>query len=219
MRLVVGQYGAQMRLTENQHAVKELSAQGADEAFAGRVHARRLDSGAHDFGPGGLDDGVRGSPEVRSGVEEQELNVLEPLAEAECDLGATMLNDPDELLGGDPWARAHGLAERCGLDATAIWDWGVVERVTSGLRCTRINLQPLGLQVRRSRTAEPPCEQSCTRANYASGRWRSSRVPRIAGDATACLPLSTARRWAMRCARRGAAFDLLWRGWPPGVTA
>jgi streptomycin 6-kinase len=66
------------------------------------------------------------------------------LAEAECDLGVMMRNDPIELLDGEPWARAHWLAERCGLDATAIWEWGVVERVTSGLRCTRINLQPLG---------------------------------------------------------------------------
>jgi streptomycin 6-kinase len=66
------------------------------------------------------------------------------LAEAECDLGVMMRNDPTELLDGDPWARAHWLAERCGLDATAIWEWGVLERVTSGLRCTRINLQPLG---------------------------------------------------------------------------
>jgi len=66
------------------------------------------------------------------------------LAEAECDLGVMMRNDPIELLDGGPWARAHWLAERCGLDATAIWEWGVVERVTSGLRCTRINLQPLG---------------------------------------------------------------------------
>ena len=49
-----------------------------------------------------------------------------------------------ELLDGDPWARAPWLAERCGLDAAAIWEWGVVERVTSGLRCTQINLQPLG---------------------------------------------------------------------------
>jgi streptomycin 6-kinase len=66
------------------------------------------------------------------------------LAEAECDLGVMMRNDPIELLDGDPWARAHWLAERCGLDAAAIWEWGVVERVTSGLRCTRISLQPLG---------------------------------------------------------------------------
>ena len=66
------------------------------------------------------------------------------LAEAECDLGVMMRNDPVELLDGDPWARAHWLAKRCGLDASAIWEWGVVERVTSGLRCTRLNLQPLG---------------------------------------------------------------------------
>ncbi len=69
------------------------------------------------------------------------------LAEAECDLGVMMRNDPMELLDGDPWARARWLAERCGLDATAIWEWGVVERVASGLRCTRIDLQPLGLQM------------------------------------------------------------------------
>jgi streptomycin 6-kinase len=69
------------------------------------------------------------------------------LAEAECDLGALMRNDPMELLDGDPWARAYWLANRCGLDATAIWEWGVVERVTSGLRCTQIDLQPLGRQM------------------------------------------------------------------------
>jgi streptomycin 6-kinase len=69
------------------------------------------------------------------------------LAEAECDLGVMMRNDPMELLEGDPWGRARWLAERCGLDATAIWEWGVVERVASGLRCTRIDLQPLGRQM------------------------------------------------------------------------
>jgi streptomycin 6-kinase len=69
------------------------------------------------------------------------------LAEAECEVGVMMRNDPVELLDGDPWARAHWLAERCGLDATAIWEWGVVERVTSGLHCTRIDLQPLGRQM------------------------------------------------------------------------
>jgi streptomycin 6-kinase len=69
------------------------------------------------------------------------------LAEAEYDLGVIMRNDPMELLDEDPWARAHWLAERCGLDATAIWEWGVVERVTSGLRCTQIDLQPLGRQM------------------------------------------------------------------------
>ena len=46
-----------------------------------------------------------------------------------------------------PWARVRWLAQRCGLDATAIWEWGVLERVTSGLWCTRIDLQPLGRQM------------------------------------------------------------------------
>jgi streptomycin 6-kinase len=69
------------------------------------------------------------------------------LAEPECDLGVMMRNDPMELLDGDPWARARWLAQRCGLDATAIWEWGVVERVASGLWCTRIGLQPLGRQM------------------------------------------------------------------------
>ena len=39
-------------------AVEELAAQGADEAFAGRVHARSLDGGAQDPGTGGLEHGV-----------------------------------------------------------------------------------------------------------------------------------------------------------------
>ena len=46
---------AQVRLPEDQHAVEELSAQGADEAFAGRVLARSLDGGAQDSGAGGLE--------------------------------------------------------------------------------------------------------------------------------------------------------------------
>ncbi len=59
VHLVFGQYGAQVGLTENQHTVEELSAQGADEALADRVHARRLDSGAQDPGADGLEDGVK----------------------------------------------------------------------------------------------------------------------------------------------------------------
>jgi hypothetical protein len=107
------------------------------------------------------------------------------LAEVECDLGVMMRNDPVELLDGDPWARAHWLAERCGLDAAAIWEWGVVERVASGLRCTRINLQPLGRTCSWPRTASPPCEQSCTPASTMcrmqqspeTSRRRTSEVP------------------------------------------
>ena len=64
------------------------------------------------------------------------------LAEAEYDLGVVMREDPVELRHGDPGERARWLARRCGLDATAIWEWGVVERVSTGLLCTGIGLQP-----------------------------------------------------------------------------
>jgi hypothetical protein len=60
------------------------------------------------------------------------------LAEAEYDLGVLMRGDPVELLQGDPMERARWLARRSGLDATAIWEWGAVERVSSGLLCTKL---------------------------------------------------------------------------------
>ncbi len=66
------------------------------------------------------------------------------LAEAEYDLGVIMREDPDELLSADPQERARWLAARTGLDEQAIWDWGVVERVSTGLLCTEIDLQPVG---------------------------------------------------------------------------
>ena len=69
------------------------------------------------------------------------------LAEAEYDLGIVMREDPVELLRGDPRERARWLARRCGLDATAIWEWGVVERVSTGLLCTKIDLQPVGREM------------------------------------------------------------------------
>lgn len=69
------------------------------------------------------------------------------LAEAEYDLGVVMREDPVELRHGDPAERARWLARRCGLDATAIWEWGVVERVSTGLIATRIGLQPLGREM------------------------------------------------------------------------
>jgi streptomycin 6-kinase len=66
------------------------------------------------------------------------------LAEAEYDLGIIMREDPLELLHGDAHQRARWLAARTGLDATAIWEWGVVERVSTGLLGTKIDLQPVG---------------------------------------------------------------------------
>jgi len=69
------------------------------------------------------------------------------LAEAEYDLGVLMREDPMELLDGDPRERARRLARRHGLDAEAIWEWGAVERVSTGLLCTRIGLQPAGREM------------------------------------------------------------------------
>ncbi|HLN16408.1 MAG TPA: aminoglycoside phosphotransferase family protein [Acidimicrobiales bacterium] len=69
------------------------------------------------------------------------------LAEPEYDLGIVMREDPLELLEGDPFGRARWLAARTGRDADAIWEWGVVERVSTGLLCTRVDLQPVGRQM------------------------------------------------------------------------
>jgi streptomycin 6-kinase len=79
-----------------------------------------------------------------------EFKLIDPdglLAEAEYDLGILMREDPVELMDGDPMARARWLARRCGLDARAIWEWGVVERVSTGLLGTKVGLQPVAGQM------------------------------------------------------------------------
>ena len=69
------------------------------------------------------------------------------LAEAEYDMGIVMREDPLELLRADPHERARWLAARTGLHPTAIWEWGVVERVSTGLTLTAIGLQPIARQM------------------------------------------------------------------------
>jgi streptomycin 6-kinase len=69
------------------------------------------------------------------------------LAEPEYDLGVILREDPDEPLAADPEATARWMADRCGLDADAIFEWGVVERVSTGLMATKIDLQPVGHQM------------------------------------------------------------------------
>jgi streptomycin 6-kinase len=66
------------------------------------------------------------------------------LAEAEYDLGVIMREDP---LLDEPRHRAHALALRTGLDMTAIWEWGVVERISTGLLCVQVGLEPVGRQM------------------------------------------------------------------------
>ena len=69
------------------------------------------------------------------------------LAEPEYDLGILMREDPLDLLDGDPHERARRLAARTDLDPTAIWEWGVVERVSTGLLGTKVGLQPVAGQM------------------------------------------------------------------------
>lgn len=71
------------------------------------------------------------------------------VAEPEYDLGIVMREDADVLLAAESvveasWRRAHWLAARCGLDPVATWEWGVVERVSTGLLGTQLGLQPFG---------------------------------------------------------------------------
>ena len=72
------------------------------------------------------------------------------LAEPEYDLGILMREDP---LEGDLRDRARALASRARLDVTAIWEWGVVERVSTGLLATRVGLQPIARQMLRAADA------------------------------------------------------------------
>lgn len=72
------------------------------------------------------------------------------LAEAEYDLGVIMRRDPVNPDEGDPLEQARWLAERTGLDATATWEWAAVERLSTGLVCTRLDFQPLGRQLLRA---------------------------------------------------------------------
>ena len=69
------------------------------------------------------------------------------LAEPEYDLGIIMREDPLDLMQGDAHERARWLAARTGLDASAIWEWGVVERVSTGLLGTRVGLQPVAREM------------------------------------------------------------------------
>ncbi|GIF26014.1 hypothetical protein Ate02nite_87440 [Paractinoplanes tereljensis] len=99
------------------------------------------DDGGCDYG--GCDDGGCAG---RSG----RFRLVDPdglIAEPEADLGVLMREDPVELLDGDPWDRARWLAARTGTDATAIWEWGLVERVATGLVLTVAGVQPVAAQM------------------------------------------------------------------------
>jgi streptomycin 6-kinase len=66
------------------------------------------------------------------------------LAEPEYDLGVVAREDPEEYLTGDPDRWVRRLARRGGVDPAAVREWAVVERVSTGLLATAIDLQPVG---------------------------------------------------------------------------
>jgi streptomycin 6-kinase len=63
-------------------------------------------------------------------------------AEPACDLGTIVRCNPD--YGDDLRARTERLAARTGVGATAIWEWGTIHRVISGLYSRVIGYQPFG---------------------------------------------------------------------------
>jgi streptomycin 6-kinase len=63
-------------------------------------------------------------------------------AEPACDLGTIVRSNPN--LGDDLRARTERLASRTGVDATAIWEWGTIHRVFSGVYACSIGFQPFG---------------------------------------------------------------------------
>ncbi|MGY4771132.1 aminoglycoside phosphotransferase family protein [Kribbella sp. CWNU-51] len=63
-------------------------------------------------------------------------------AERAYDLGTIIRSNPDA--GDDLHARAKRLATHTGVDATAIWEWGTIHRVISGLYSRQIGFQPFG---------------------------------------------------------------------------
>ncbi len=70
------------------------------------------------------------------------------LAEPACDLAVPMREWSGELLAGDPLdlgrARCAMLADLTGVDPQAIWEWGMMERVSTGLLCVKLGYQPIG---------------------------------------------------------------------------
>lgn len=73
------------------------------------------------------------------------------IVDREYDLGVILREDPEELAAdldrGDPGRVARWLADRTGTDPSAVWDWAVAERVSTGLMAVQIDLQPVGDQM------------------------------------------------------------------------
>ena len=66
---------------------------------------------------------------------------------ADCAGEGPRRRGPVELIQGDPRERARWLADRTGTDPTAVWEWGVVERVSTGLLAMSIEMDELGREM------------------------------------------------------------------------
>lgn len=68
------------------------------------------------------------------------------IAEPACDLAVPMREFNDELIAGDALAlglaRCGRLADLTGVGPQAIWRWGVLERLATGLLATKLGYQP-----------------------------------------------------------------------------
>lgn len=81
------------------------------------------------------------------GSHPQRFKLIDPdglFIEPAYDLGILMREWTDELLAGDALQlglqRCRQLAARTGVDAGPIWQWGFVERVSTGLLCLQVGL-------------------------------------------------------------------------------
>lgn len=129
------------------------STQAIDHAMA--CAQRRLD--AHNADTATLVHGDVNDWNVLRTLDRSDYKLIDPdglVAEPEYDLGVIMREDPLELLAEvEPMNRAHRLAEwaqehtALPIDPVKVWEWGVVERVSTGLMATEINLQPIGRQM------------------------------------------------------------------------
>lgn len=72
-------------------------------------------------------------------------------AEPACDLAVPMREWSAELLAGDPLdlglARCAQLSALTGVEAGAIWEWGVMERLSTGLLAAKLGYQPEGREM------------------------------------------------------------------------
>lgn len=72
-------------------------------------------------------------------------------AEPACDLAVPMREWSAELLAGDPLdlglARCARLSALTGVGGAPIWEWGVMERLSTGLLATKLGYQPEGREM------------------------------------------------------------------------